>query len=344
MLAGLGTIGAASAVAGVGTYAAFSDEAGAEAEFTAGEIDARMRWSASYNGDVVDTSQESETSENDGPESPVRINAHPDENLVALDVGDLKPGDYGSIVFELSVETNPAWVFSCVDFEKNDDNGINDPERRAYDDGDDHVVTVDHGGPVDGETSQRNVGDGELLRNMLLIPFYDSNVDSNFFDGSPEDEYNSVGVLQTPTAFWSNADGDFHPRTVLDVVTNPLAQGTVNWNASSDSVGGLSAPIQDRFVGCVLLNGEQGGDTTNEQEFGPLAPYDPDDAASTTIRYGYDWHLPYDVGNRVQTDTLTLEFLFDFQQYRHNEEPTRPYFFNPGYGASSGQDEGDQTS
>ena len=46
---------------------------------------------------------------------------------------DLKPGDYGSIVFEIAVDTNPAWVFSCLDFDNNVDNGLNAPESRVDD-------------------------------------------------------------------------------------------------------------------------------------------------------------------------------------------------------------------
>lgn len=332
MLAGLGTIGVASVGAGFGTYAAFSDEEQAQATFTAGELDGKIAWSASYNGDQMGTSGE----------TPMDIDANGGDNYLALEVGDLKPGDYGSIVFEIEVDTNPAWVFSCLDFGNNDDNGINDPEGKAGDDG--SVHQAEFGSKQynnDGSPEMRDIGTGELAQNLHLIPFYDTNVTSNFFDGDEPDTFNPTSQGATSPAFWDNANNQFLPRSVIDIVTSELKQGTVEWSEGDDSMKTWEtpAPVGHRYEGCVLLNGAQGGDDTNEQSFGPLQPRSQDD--DNVIRFGYDWNLPFNVGNEAQTDTLDLYFGFDFQQVRHNSSPARPYISTPGYAAQGDSNEGD---
>ena len=338
MLAGLGTIGIASAGAGYGTYAAFSDQEKAKATFTAGELDGKIAWSASYNGDHM--------GESGNNKKPMDINEHSEDNYVALEIGDLKPGDYGSIVFEIEVDTNPAWVFSCLDFGNNEDNGRNDPEKEAGDDGSEHQA--EFGSKQynnDDSPEMRDIGTGELAQNLLLIPFYDTNVTSNFFDSDSPDTFNPTNQGATSPAFWSNADNDFKPRSVIDIVTSELKQGTVEWSEGDDSMKSWDetpAPVGHKYEGCVLLNGAQGGDSTNEQEFAPLQPKSKDD--SNVIRFGYDWNLPFNVGNKAQTDTLDLYFGFDFQQVRHNSSPARPYISTPGYAAQGDSDEGDHNN
>jgi predicted ribosomally synthesized peptide with SipW-like signal peptide len=329
MLAGLGTIGIASAAASYGTYAAFSDQAQTEATFTAGELDGKIAWSSSYNGEPQRTS-----GEGDGP---TRIDAHPEDGYVGLNVQDLKPGDYGSIVFEIEVDTNPAWVFSCLDFDNNVDNGLNAPESRV-DDTDVRTATFGEVQYEGDEPDKREIGNGELAQNMLLIPFYDADVSSNFFDSDVPDTFNPTSQGRTSTAFWSNAEDGFLPRDVVDIVTSELRQGTLEWSDEGANAEETPAPVGNKYEGCVLLNGAQSG-TDNQQGFAPLQPVSDDD--DNVIRFGYDWHLPFDVGNEAQTDQLTLYFGFDFQQYRHNASPARPYISTPGYGAQGDEDEGD---
>jgi predicted ribosomally synthesized peptide with SipW-like signal peptide len=330
LIAGLGTIGIASSAAGYGTYAAFSDQAQTQATFTAGELDGKIAWSSSYNGERQRVS-------GDG-DHPMRVNAHPEDGYVGLNVQDLKPGDYGSIVFEISVDTNPAWVFSCLGFGNNVDNGLNAPESRVDDT---EVRTATFGEEqYDGDDSPetREIGNGELAQNMLLIPFYDADVSSNFFDSDVPDSFNPTNEGATSSAFWSNAESGFSPRDVVDIATSELRQGTVEWSDEGANTEETPAPVGNRYEGCVLLNGAQAG-TQNQQGFAPLQPVSDD--RENVIRFGYDWHLPFDVGNEAQTDQLTLYFGFDFQQYRHNASPARPYISTPGYGAQGDENEGD---
>ncbi|WP_254543488.1 SipW-dependent-type signal peptide-containing protein [Halomarina pelagica] len=357
MLAGLGTIGVASTVAGLGSYAAFSDDAQAKATFTAGDLDGTVRWSASYNGEIVDQSQGDEGDHNDLADGhPVRIQARPEEGLVGLSVQDLKPGDFGSIVFELSVETNPAWVTSCIGYENDDDNGINNPESYS----DDPQARPGH------VTDDRGEGEGELADALLVLPFYDADVRSSFFDGDNPGVYRvDAGRYEcnpeyvrdyadgTTAEFWDNAEEcTFLPQTVAEVAKHPLKGGTVLWNypgATQFIAKVLGVPYDGEYGrGCTLLNGAQRGNTDNTQvpedlvqPLMPVVDSAGEEHPENVVRFGYDWHLPYTVGNEVQTDQLDVLFGFHFQQYRHNRNPLAPSMFTPGTGASSGEHEGD---
>ena len=46
---------------------------------------------------------------------------------------------------------------------------------------------------------------------------------------------------------------------------------------------------------------------------------------STTQHVALKWELPADVGNEIQTDSLTFDLSFYAEQCRHNDEPTNPF-------------------
>ncbi|MFC7069697.1 VWA domain-containing protein [Halobaculum lipolyticum] len=46
---------------------------------------------------------------------------------------------------------------------------------------------------------------------------------------------------------------------------------------------------------------------------------------STTQYVGLHWHLPVEVGNEIQTDTLSFDLVLEAEQCRHNEEPANPF-------------------
>lgn len=336
-LAGIGGIGLASIGAGYGTFAAFSDSETGQATFTAGELDGAVSWSASYNGGQVGSGPQLE--EQQGSFSTF------DEGSAATyfnyNLDDVKPGDYGSLVFGIEVQTNPAWVFSCLDFDNNTDGSITDPEADADSvTGSDEYsanVVVNSSNFASQNSQTINYGNGEMADNLLLMPFYDSNVNSSFFDsgGTPSD-FNPTNAGATSAAFWDNAAGTYLPRPLSEAAFAPLSQGTVGWNDDAETYS-IQSPVQTQFNGCVLLNGAQGGDTQNQQEFSALNPGD-------TIQFGYDWHVPFNVGNELQSDTLDLKFGFNFQQVRHNASPANPYISTPGYKAQAVTSEGDDTS
>ena len=59
----------------------------------------------------------------------------------------------------------------------------------------------------------------------------------------------------------------------------------------------------------VLLDG-------NRQEEG-IQAY----PGATTQCIGFEWELPYEVGNEVQSDSVAFDIGIDAEQSRHNEDP-----------------------
>ena len=61
------------------------------------------------------------------------------------------------------------------------------------------------------------------------------------------------------------------------------------------------------------------------------------------MNFGFDWHVPYSVGNEIQTDSVDIYFTWVFQQVRHSEGPDGPFSYDPGNYAGSDPNEGDDT-
>ena len=119
LLAGMGAVGLASAGAGLGTSALFSDTESFEGNFLqAGELDIIAVSTSSYNGAVVD-SFENRIVRADGPA----------ETFYELD--DVKPGDSGKFDFCFELYTNPAYIWLCGEQTEDLENGQNEPELEA---------------------------------------------------------------------------------------------------------------------------------------------------------------------------------------------------------------------
>jgi predicted ribosomally synthesized peptide with SipW-like signal peptide len=258
-LAGLGSIGAATALGGIGTLAQFTDTEESSVTFTAGGIDGEIEWSGSYNGNHVGGQLE---------------NVEVDDDTVMGDVhfSDVKPGDYGCVNFGITVENNPAWVASCLDVRENVDHKIYEPEARADDD-----IGLGSVGQVSTDPNS-----GELAQNMMTIPYYDSDGTCRFFDsGGPKLDAPSYDCA-VPSVYWSNAEdgsesGDDYlaPRSVWDVSQNVRAKNTKVWNSDEQTVKTISAPNGTSVgTGCVFLDGQQAGGPSddNTRPASPLSP------------------------------------------------------------------------
>ena len=118
VLAGLGTIGLASAGAGLGTSAFFSDEESFENNtLTAGSLDLRVRYEASYDSDgAVENLADSAMGEQDGEAAAMFYN-----------LDDVKPGDSGHVEFCFDIVDNPAYMWACADYSESE-NGMSEPE------------------------------------------------------------------------------------------------------------------------------------------------------------------------------------------------------------------------
>ena len=102
--------------AGIGgtTLAIFNDTETSQAnEFTAGELDLRVDWEESYNGEQIDTQELT----ND----PGSI----------FNFEDLKPGDHGEATISLHLEDNPGWIWMNLNQTSNWDNACTEPEHEA---------------------------------------------------------------------------------------------------------------------------------------------------------------------------------------------------------------------
>jgi predicted ribosomally synthesized peptide with SipW-like signal peptide len=315
VLAGLGTVGVASSAAGYGTFAAFNDVESQNTTLTAGELDLRVAYTASYNGENV-------ASDDDGTDE-IELDPTQSDGQVKLNITDVKPGDVGSLNFEIETteNSNPAWVLSRVNVASSGEGNNTEPEKNTD--------------PADG---------GEIEENLLMLGFYDSNDLSNFFDSSGGGGYDFDGKTpNVPTAFFDNAQdpddtpgqGPYRARTLTNIATQPLQQGT-NGKEAMDEDGD--------YVGSVILDGEvpdPSDNTRNSSSMQPddLDPLGPggDNNSANSINFGYDWHLPYQTGNDVQGDTLEIGFEFIAIQDRFSQLPKNADdFLNPANGTNSG--------
>ena len=124
MLLGLGTIGVASAGAGLGTTAYFSDtESFSGNSLQAGSLDLRVEYESSYDsGGAVENMAETISGVVDGEPAGM-----------FYDLRDVKPGDSGSFEFCFEIEDNPSYMWACGMLEQAE-NGITEPEAAVDDD------------------------------------------------------------------------------------------------------------------------------------------------------------------------------------------------------------------
>lgn len=140
----------AALIAG-GTGAFFSDtETSTGNVFTAGSIDLSL--GSTFSSDANGSGQ---------------VALQPDNNGgILFTFNDLKPGDDGTVIFELQVDSNEAYACAISTLMTNNDNGINDPESDAGD--------LDDG-----------AGNGELQDYLQFATFVDSNGDNAYNAGEP---------------------------------------------------------------------------------------------------------------------------------------------------------------
>ena len=114
ILASIMVIGLVAAGAGLSTTALFNDtETSADNQFTAGELDLKVDWEESYNGEQVETQELT----ND----PGAI----------FDFEDLKPGDHGEATVSLHLDDNPGWIWMNLNQTSNWDNACTEPEHNV---------------------------------------------------------------------------------------------------------------------------------------------------------------------------------------------------------------------
>jgi len=93
----------------------------------------------------------------------------------------------------------------------------------------------------------------------------------------------------------------------LDTVYDEIAQ--IVLDGEQKIAEGTMTEVFAELSEGVILDG-------NRQEEG-LQPY----PGATTQCIGFEWTLPFDVGNEVQTDSVGFDLEFEVEQSRHNETP-----------------------
>ncbi len=170
MLAGLGAVGLASAGAGLGTSAYFSDREEFENNsLAAGTLD------MSVTADVVAAN---EYWVNQGG-LDVSAVADSEDAVMGLQIEDIKPGDWGIICFEIEVGDNPGYVQVCTENFAEAGGANPEPEQEAEDDTDNDadlgeflLTTIWQGydGGTGGAKSDLNVLDPVFNNNSDIIP------------------------------------------------------------------------------------------------------------------------------------------------------------------------------
>ena len=139
VLASLGAVGAASAGAGLGTTAYFSDEETYKNNsLTAGELDLKAKWEVSYYGaneqleeHVVSTSEDFDA-----------LACGADFDRPEINLQDMKPGDEVLARFDLLNCTNPGLLWMNGGVLENTDNGLTEPESKDDDEPGPSVSTL----------------------------------------------------------------------------------------------------------------------------------------------------------------------------------------------------------
>lgn len=319
LLAGLGTIGVASAGAGLGTTAYFSDgETFEDNQLTAGEFDLKMDWQVTY----------------DGPDGFEYVTASPDqyrnEDLETLARDDL---------------------FNLIQ----DQDGIRDP----IDSRDAIAQRAGFGSDYDELTDQqRTIVENSFRSQFADVPqdLLETRPVVDLDDVKPGDSGSvsfSLHLFDNPGYIWLNGglvearengvtepertDGQEvgSPSEVSTLLDNDVElldeiRITVWYDTDGDTevdadepvlLGGNADPTANptlRQLLALLSTGDGiplAGDGDTEGGAAGRACF----ANSTTYYVGFRWELPVDHANQIQSDGVTFDVGFYAEQCRHND-------------------------
>ncbi|MFQ3293264.1 MAG: putative ribosomally synthesized peptide with SipW-like signal peptide [Halobacteriales archaeon] len=287
VLAGLGAVGIASAGAGLGTSAYFSDQETFEDNLlVAGSFDLKVDYINRYYSDMAEETR-------DDPQSWAVTGSYPDPYeilsreeieseeafrdqfaddddieaaLVSLD--DVKPGDEGCLQFSLHLFDNPGYIWLYADNLVSQENGFTEPESTDPDE-------------IDGEES------GELEESIIVTVYYDENQDCEF---DPE----------TDTVIFGPGVGGFTDETGDNPATLEKAFEVMHSNN-----------------GYIPLDGDRS--TPMDYDDGNTAQARDCYPNSTTDYVTFHWRLPVDHANEIQTDSVEFDLGFYAEQCRHND-------------------------
>lgn len=322
-LAGLGTIGAASAGAGLGTTAFLNDVEGFDNNsITAGTLDMAV------DGEIVAANQYWQDQNILG--NPITADG---EVEVGFELGDFKPGDWFIICFTVDAkeDSNPFYLTLHGDADKyREKEGANtEPENQE-----------ELGQPGQGSETTDNDWESVDVTNAelgdkLLISYWEqwngtapsqgtqsggkselarmdniSNTESNAYtSASSYSDPDEDGVVTSGTLGYTDAREFYFG---LDQSENNAVSGNDplgNGIASGDGVlvGGTSDPV------------EVGSDKQGEIDRNRMG--NPDSDGEAELVFYLLFELPEEVGNEVQGDGVKGNLRFSAEQIRNNGDP-----------------------
>ena len=293
VLGGLGAIGIASAGAGLGTTAFFSDgETFGNNAISAGELDLKLDYRATYDGGPGRLNEIDAVYSEEGPGEPFDVVEEeegvyligevpsidenevwedevqtrdfclPDVDLINGDeipvfaLDDVKPGDCGEVTISLHICDNPSWLWMNGELTENAQNGYTDPEIEAL---------TDLG--LDTDSSD---GDGQLADTVEVTLWYDENC-NNVLDVDTDEAGDSVCVqlvLDTSGSMsGSRLDNTKNgaiqlAQTVLDANPDNLV-GVTEFDSDANTVQPLTDEIDEVEA---AINGLTAGGQTDAQD------------------------------------------------------------------------------
>ncbi|MGB9986739.1 VWA domain-containing protein [Salarchaeum japonicum] len=259
VLGGLGAVGLASAGAGLGTSAYFTDtESLTGNTLAAGELDLKLDYKSTYAGgpgrldDIVSMGYGDAEDLGDGvylldqTPQPSDMEAWED-NLAEFDfcspeadeflvngdgisifhLEDVKPGDSGEVTISIHICDNPAWLEMGGELSENAENGINEPESE-----------VDE---TDGPMA------GELADAIEVTAWYDEDCDNVYEPtGTGEQQELEIALVSDTSGSMSQEIGDLQTaaKDFVDNLSSPDEAAAISFSDGASLDQGLTTNYQ----------------------------------------------------------------------------------------------------
>jgi predicted ribosomally synthesized peptide with SipW-like signal peptide len=247
-LAALGTVGVASAGAGLGTSAFFSDQETFENnQLTAGTLDMKVGWEEHYSDWSEDEAEHAHmedgklvVDDRQGFMNATLQERFPDKRPPAplcealadvpddlerpvIELDDVKPGDFGEVTFTFALCDNPGYVWLNGRILTNEEDGVTEPEADDPGENDD---------PGDATTT------GELAEAIEVTIWYDDNCNNvrdeldvdpggQFVLGDDDGDDGGNGEDDSPTTAEGDITGDGEDETVRATKEEPNGENPV---------------------------------------------------------------------------------------------------------------------
>jgi len=305
VLAGLGTIGAASAGVGLGTSAYFSDEENfTNNQLVAGELDMKMAYSAHYSDWKAN---EEGTPEDEGVDV-VMYDGAPNTTGGPDDLPTIDGTTYTGL------PTNAAWLIAVDDpdlFLENTQysdpalDGASCEEGTDAEDLEQPVIDLDDVKPGDF---------GEITFDFALC----DNPGFVWLQGELVEA--SENGYTEPERKDPQEDGPEEEDTVelLDVVQAAAWVDDGDNYQDGDEAPAIVGSLRDVLEALGSGKGLGLGGDISAEDGGGMGPRNCF-SAETEHSVAFAWWVPIDHGNEIQTDTVTFDLSFYTEQCRHND-------------------------